>query len=168
MLFRSIDCRRAPASPVAWEPERRVPAVVAPVVVAADTAAGTAWAAVHANGAEAELHLARIARQETSAVPWIAVGSRRPLAAAIAVQHDTVVLVHQSPAQVGSVWLAIVAGPSQIPGMRDRLTGTGVRVMGLGAAFDGGRLGAAWVEAAHPGTGPITVVRVGCLARSSP
>ena len=137
-------------------------------VVAADTAAGTAWAAVHANGAEAELHLARIARQETSAVPWIAVGSRRPLAAAIAVQHDTVVLVHQSPAQVGSVWLAIVAGPSQIPGMRDRLTGTGVRVMGLGAAFDGGRLGAAWVEAAHPGTGPITVVRVGCLARSSP
>ena len=56
-------------------------------------------------------------------------------------------------------WCAINSGTRNI---------AGVRAMAPGAAFDDGRLGVAWVEAARPGSGPIAVARIGRLGRTSP
>lgn len=150
---RSAGCASAPATPI---------------LLAADTATGAAWLAFHADQPEAGLHAARVTRQGASGAPWLAIPTRRPVAAAIAAQRDTLVLVHESPAQDGSVWLALWAVPSHIPAMRERLTAPGVRALAPGAAFDGERIGAAWVEAARPGSGPIAVARVGRLARPTP
>jgi hypothetical protein len=143
-------------------------APAAPIVIATDTATGATWLAFYADQPEAGLYAARLARQGPPAAPWLAIAAGRPVAAAIAVQRDTLVMVLESPAQDGSVWLALWAGASHIPAMRERLTGAGVRAMAPGAAFDDGRLGVAWVEAARPGSGPIAVARIGRLGRTSP